>query len=459
MTSPLKDKMILGFSLAANGTHKAGWRHPDAVDGVAVDIGCWMDMAKAAEAAKVHFIFLADGVAVRTEADDTDLLSYNGRIDQFEPLTLIAALSAVTSRIGFVATASTTYNEPYHIARKYASLDHISHGRAGWNVVTSWSQQEALNFSRDSHLQHETRYRRAEEFVDVVFGLWDGWEDDAFLRDKAEGRYFDPAKLHVLDHKGEFFQVRGPLNIPRPPQGRPVIAQAGGSEPGQALAARTADLIYTAQQTKEDAVAFRHGILERVAFAGRDPGQVRVLPGVHVVIGDTQDEAEAKFEELQALIHPKIGLSLLKHVFGDMSGLPLDEPLPESFSTDTEGTKSIKKMWAEKARRENLTIRQLYQLIGVSAGHFQLVGTPASIADTLEEWFRAGACDGFNFMVPYMPGGLDAVTQKLIPELQRRGLAQTDYAGETLRENLGLHRPAEGEWMRAPAPLRVMSQV
>jgi N-acetyl-S-(2-succino)cysteine monooxygenase len=431
--------MRLGLSLAANGTHKGGWRHPAAADGVALDIAVWRQMAQAAERAKVHFIFLADGAAVRTEAENDEMLSFNGRIDQFEPLTLLSALASSTEHIGLVATASTTYSEPYSVARKYASLDYLSGGRAGWNVVTSWSEAEALNFSRDHHLEHDERYRRAEEFVDVVRGLWDSWEDDAFLRDKASGRYFNPAKLHTLNHKGEFFKVRGPLNIARPPQGYPVIAQAGGSEPGQRLAARTADLVYTAIQELPKARQFRDGLRARVAQAGRSPDDVKVMPGMLPIIGSTQAEAAAKLAELQALIDPRIGLSLLRVDFGDLSGYDLDGPLPELGETNQ--TRSMREMWVERARRENLTIRQLYQLIAVTSGHCLMVGTPESIADEMQRWFEADGCDGFNIMAPYMPGGLLEFLDHVVPVLQKRGVFHTEYEGTTLRENLGLPRP------------------
>ena len=267
----MQRQMKLGLNIVANGAHAAGWRMPGAQADAAMDIRLWKRMAQAAERARFHFMFWADGIAVRHSARDDDELSYNPRIDVFEPLTLIGALAAVTERIGFLASASTTYNDPYHVARKFASLDHISEGRVGWNVVTSWSEQEAFNFGRDSHMEHALRYRRAEEFVDVVFGLWDSWEDDAFVRDKTGGQYFDPAKLHTLNHRGETFAVKGPLNVARPLQGYPVIAQAGSSGPGQDLGARIADLIYTAQKTKEDACAFYASVKAHGAAAGRDP--------------------------------------------------------------------------------------------------------------------------------------------------------------------------------------------
>jgi len=430
-------QMKLGISLVSNGTHPAGWRLPQARADAALDFSLWKSMALAAERARIHFLFLADGVAVRTAAKDDDALSYSGRIDQFEPLTLIAALSAITERLGFVATASTTYNEPYHIARKFASLDHLSGGRVGWNVVTSWSEAEALNFSREKHLEHGVRYGRAEEFVDVVTGLWDSWEDDAFLRDAASGRYFDPAKMHVLRHVGEEFSVRGPLNIARSPQGYPVIAQAGSSEPGQELAARTADLIYTAARSKEAAIAFYSSVKGRLPKYGRMRQSAVVMPGILPVIGRTEAEAQEKYDALQQLIHPKVGLAMLARAFGDLSGYPLDGPLPEGLA-DSNGVKSGREALEALARRDRLSIRQLYLLVTGAAGHLQLFGTAESIADQMADWFRNEACDGFNIMAPYHPGGLTEVLNTVIPELQSRGLFRTEYEGRTLRENLGL---------------------
>ena len=433
--SDLKLKLVL--SLVSNGTHPAGWRLPGARADCALDFGFWKNMAQAAERAKIHFIFFADGAAVRSAAKDDDSLGYVGRIEQFEPLTLIAALSAVTERIGFIATASTTYNEPYTVARKFASLDFLSGGRVGWNVVTSWSEAEAKNYNRDSHLEHALRYRRAAEFVDVVTGLWNSWEDDAFVRDQASGRYIDTGKMHVLDHRGEFFSVRGPLNVARPPQGYPVIAQAGSSEPGQEIAARHADLVYTAQQDRGEAQHFYAGLKARVAQQGRAANSVSVMPGVLPVIGRTEEEARAKHRAIQKLIHPKLGLAALATKFGDMSAYPLDGPIPEL--PETNGIKSARAI-LDRARASGMTIRDLYLSMTGAAGHREIVGTPQSIADQLEDWARNEACDGFNIMAPYFPDGLTDFLDLVVPELQRRGLFRTEYEGQTLRENLGLAR-------------------
>jgi alkanesulfonate monooxygenase len=439
--------MRLGLNIVANGAHAAGWRMQQA-EADALDIRLWKRMALAAEQAKIHFMFWADGIAVRHSAKDDDELSYLGRIDVFEPLTLIGALSAVTTRIGFLASASTTYNEPYHVARKFASLDHISEGRVGWNVVTSWSEQEAYNFGRDAHMAHDLRYRRAEEFVDVVFGLWDSWEDDAFIRDKAAGRYFDPAKLHTLNHRGESFAVKGPLNISRPPQGYPVIAQAGSSGPGQDLGARIADLIYTAQKTREDAVAFYRSVKAHGEKAGRSADSMLVMPGILPVMGRTRQEAQDRFDAMQDLVHERLGLPMLASSYGDLSHLPLDGPLPPPLDGQN-AVKSAHDAMERLARQPGMTIRGLYKIMAGASGHNVVVGTPAEVADLMEDWFSAYACDGFNIMPAYLPEPAHEAFDWLVPELQRRGLFQTDYQGDgTLRGSLGLARPAHGSYRR-----------
>lgn len=442
----MKRTMKIGLNIVANGAHAAGWRMPDA-EPDALDIDLWTRIAQAAEAQRVHFMFWADGIAVRSAAHDADELSYVGRVDVWEPLTVIAALSMVTRHLGFVASASTTYNEPYHIARKFASLDHISRGRVGWNIVTSWSEQEALNFGRERHMEHGLRYRRAEEFVDVVLGLWDEWGDDAFIRDKASGRYFDPARLRVLGHSGESFRVRGPLNISRPPQGYPVLAQAGSSGPGQGLGSRVADLIYTAQNNKAAALAFYGSVKAHAAAAGRDPAGMLVMPGVLPILGATRAEAEARYEALQELVHEGLGLPMLRTSFGDLSGHDLDGPMPVD-AVDTNGVKSTSAAMLRMAAEKNLSIRGLYKVLAGASGHNIIVGTVADVADQMQDWFESGACDGWNLMPPYLPEPCFTMLETLVPELRRRGLFQSDYAGATFRENMGLGRPAAGSRLR-----------
>ncbi len=436
--------MKLGLNIVANGAHAAGWRMPGARTDAALDIRLWKRMAQAAERARIHFMFWADGIAVRHSARDDDELSYNARIDVYEPLTLIGALAAVTERLGFLASASTTYNDPYHVARKFASLDYISEGRVGWNVVTSWSEQEAYNFGRDAHMEHGLRYRRAEEFVDVVFGLWDSWEDDAFIRDKQSGRYFDPAKLHTLDHKGEVFAVKGPLNVARPIQGYPVIAQAGSSGPGQELGARIADLIYTAQKSREDAVAFYGSVKAHGAEAGRDPDSMLVMPGILPIMGRTRQDAQDRFEQLQGLVHHRVGLPMLADTYGDLSEHDLDGPLPPPLERHN-AVKSGHEKLAKLGRQPGMTIRKLYQIMAGASGHNVVVGTASDVADVMEDWFTARGCDGFNIMPAFLPAPAIEAFEWLVPELQRRGLAQTEYAGDgTMRGSLGLNRPAFG---------------
>jgi alkanesulfonate monooxygenase len=433
-------QMALGLNLVAAGAHGGGWRRPEAKADAAMDIRFWKQMAREAEAAKFHFMFWADGIAVRSSAKDEEQLSYDSRIDVFEPLTLLSALSAVTEKLGFIATASTTYNEPFNMARKFASLDHITEGRVGWNVVTSWSEAEALNFSRDKHMEHGSRYRRAEEYIDVVFGLWDSWEDDAFIRNKETGQYFDPAKLHTLHHKGEHFSVRGPLNAARPIQGYPVIAQAGSSGPGQDLAARTAEVIYTMQKSRDEAAAFYASVKGRFARYGRSPDSALVMPGMMPIIGRTMQEARDLFDQLQELIHPQLGLAALAASFGDLSGYDVDGPLPPLLA-DSNEVKSSHARLAQFLDGKSMTIRQLFQARAAS-GHHLIVGTAESIADEMEDWFVHRGCDGFNILPPFYPEPVRDVFHLLIPELQRRGLFHTDYTGTTLRENLGLARPA-----------------
>jgi alkanesulfonate monooxygenase len=445
-----KRRLRLGAFLQANGHHIAAWRHPGASPDLGVSFAQYKALAQKAEAARFDLIFLADGVAVRENSENTEAMSRSGRPVTFEPLTLYAALAAVTEHIGFVATASTTYNEPFHVARKFASLDHISGGRAGWNVVTSASDAEAKNFSLDQHVEHGKRYRRAEEFVDVVTKLWDSWEDDSFLRDKESGLFFNPEKLHQTNHNGEFFSVRGPLNVARTPQGHPVIVQAGASEPGQELAARTAEVIFTAQQTLQDAQEFYASVKGRMPRYGRRPEQLLVMPGIFPVVGATHEEAEKKYQVLQDLVQPAQGLQMLRNIAPgvDLSNIDLDGPLPDDLP-ETNGGKSRQALLRSMAARGNLTIRQLFLKVAGGRGHLTVLGTPQSIADTLEEWFTQGAADGFNIMPPYLPGGLDDFIQLILPELRRRGLVREEYEGRTLRENLGLARPENQFAVRA----------
>ncbi|MGW2397555.1 LLM class flavin-dependent oxidoreductase [Kitasatospora sp. NPDC001664] len=433
--------MKLGAFLPAPGHHVAAWRHPNARPDGGLDFDYYCSLAKAAERGKFDMIFLSDGAGVRTKYKDADELSRQGRMVHFEPLTLLSALAVHTEHIGLTATASTTYNAPFTVARQFASLDHLSAGRSGWNVVTSATDAEARNFNLDRQPEHAARYHRAREFMEVVTGLWDSWEDDAFLYDKESGRFFDPEKLHILGHRGEHFSVRGPLNVARPPQGHPVIVQAGSSADGQDFAARWAEVVFTVQQTLEQAQTHYRGLKAQVAAHGRDPEHVKIMPGAFIVVGRTQAEAEDKYATLQALVDPVVGLGMLSYQLGmvDLSGYPLDGPLPELPAV--EGSAGKQAVLYEQARRQGLTIRELYLSVAAGRGHRFLLGTPEVIADQLEEWFLNEAADGFNIMPDYLPDGLDAIVDLLVPELQRRGLVRREYEGRTLRDHLGLPRP------------------
>lgn len=432
-------QMSLGAFLMSSGHHLAAWRHPRAWSGGGLDFQHFRKLATTAERGKFDAIFFADNLALM---GSPELGQYTTAGDVFDPLVLLSGLAAVTERIGLVSTVSTSYNEPYLLARKFASLDHLSGGRSGWNLVTSATDLEALNFGRERHFEHGDRYQRAEEFIDVVKGLWDSFEDDAFVQDKASGVFFQPDKLHVLGHQGEHFRVRGPLNIPRTPQGYPVLIQAGSSEPGKVLAARTAEVVFTAQQTLGNAQAFYADVKGRLAGYGRQVDELKVMPGISPVIGRTQSEAQDKYQQLQDLLDPRVGLGLLAGMAGgfDLSAYDLDGPLPELPPSNS--MQSRQALFIDLARRENLSIRQLYLKIAGARGHHTVIGTPTTIADTLEQWFVEQAADGFNIMPPFLPEGLDDFVEGVVPLLQQRGLFRREYSGSTLREHLGLRRPA-----------------
>ena len=435
-----KREMKLGAFFMIPGHHVAAWRHPQAEVKDIMNFDFIKKLAQTAERGKFDLLFLADHVSLNTQDEKVLGQTVNTR---FEPFTLLSALSAVTKHIGLVGTVSTTYNEPYHVARKFASLDHLSNGRAGWNVVTSGSDLEARNFNLDEHPLHEKRYERAEEFVNVAQKLWDSWEDEALVMDKESAQFADGSKIHAVNHKGEWFSVAGPLNISRPVQGHPVVVQAGSSEAGRELAARTAEVIFTAWQTLEEAQAFYADVKGRMAKYGRSPEELKIMPGVFPVIGHTEGEAYEKKQELVDLIPEGAGVSLLSKMINvDLSGYPLDGPVSELPDLEEiNGTKSRFQLVKDVADREGYTIRQLYQHIAGARGHRKIKGTPVQIADQLQEWFENGAADGFNVMPPYLPGGLDDFVDQVIPELQKRNLFKTEYTGSTLRENLGLQRP------------------
>lgn len=428
----------LGLSMRYVGYHAAAWRHPQADPGAASKFQHFVRVAQAAEAAKFDMLFLADGIGIRARDEPPGSLCRSAQNAELEPLTLLSALAAVTQHIGLVATASTTYNEPFHVARKYASLDHISGGRAGWNIVTSWSDAEARNFNRDAHLGYDERYERAAEFVEVVKGLWDSWEEGAFPHDKASGIFFDPAKLHVLAHEGKHFRVRGPLSVARTPQGRPLLVQAGASEQGLAIAAAHADVVYTAHQDLAAAKAYYADLKGRLAAHARAPDDLLIMPGVTPFVGRTRQEARDKFELLNELVDPVLGLSYLYGQMGDLSGYPLDGPVPEPHSPEL---RSLANNLLRLARRDNLTIRQLYTVAAAGFGLRVAIGTAADLVDEMEAWVGQGAADGFNICPPVLPVALDDFTELVIPELRRRGMFREAYVTTTLRGNLGLKAP------------------
>ncbi|MCD2172478.1 LLM class flavin-dependent oxidoreductase [Rhizobium sp. C4] len=439
-------KIRLGAFLPGGGQHIAAWRHPDQPADGATSFEFHKQLAQTAERGLFDAYFLADGLAI---AFGGGIEGGNARVAGFEPVTLFSALAPFTTHLGFIATASTTYEEPYNLARKFASLDLISDGRAGWNVVTTATESAAQNFNLDQQHPHAFRYRRAGEFVEVVKKLWDSFEDDAFIRDRATGRFFDPNKVHYTNHRGEHFKVRGPLNVSRSAQGHPVIVQAGQSDDGRGLAAQTAEVIFTAHQHIETAQEFYRDIKNRARGLGRNPDHVLIMPGVSPFIGRTLDEAKEKYERLTSLILEEDGLALIKGLTGgelDLTGADLDGPLPPA--PPTEGMKSRQTLIRQIADENNFTIRQLYQWVASARGHFTIVGTPATIADTLQEWFENEAADGFNILPPWLPTGLNDFVDLVIPELQRRGLFRTEYEGKTLRENLGLPFP-QNRWTLA----------
>ncbi|MDI4238300.1 LLM class flavin-dependent oxidoreductase [Bradyrhizobium sp. Arg237L] len=427
-----RGEMHLALFLLGTGNHPAGWRLPQAGRSN-LDLPLLLRAAQLAERSLFDMIFVADGLALSL----TDHPSYVAR---FEPLTLLATLGAHTTQIGLGATVSTTYGEPYHVARAFSSLDHLTGGRAAWNVVTTANPAVAANFSRLDHPEPATRYEIAGEFVDVVRGLWDGWEDDALVADRESGLFADSARIHPLNHSGQYFSVRGPLSMPRSPQGQPIIIQAGGSPAGRALAARTADVVFAAVQDFDAAKLSYRDLKSQLASFGRDPASLKVLPGVMPIIGRSKSEALATLDRLQSFLTPTNALHLVSIRLGhDISQYSLDGPVPDL--PFTAGTQGFAKGLLEKARQENMTLRDLYNLTAAARGHWVLCGTATEVADTLEQWFVEEAADGFNILPPFFPDAFDDFVQQVVPELQRRGLFRQSYGGNTLRSHLGLSRP------------------
>jgi FMN-dependent oxidoreductase (nitrilotriacetate monooxygenase family) len=428
----------LGAFMRPVSIHTAAWRYPGAFPDANFNFGHYQRFVETLERGRFDAFFMADHLAVMNMP--MPALKRSATVTSFDPLTLLPALAVTTQHLGLIATASTTYNDPYHVARKFASLDHISEGRAGWNIVTSANPDEAMNFGLEHHMEHDERYVRAREFYDVVTGLWDSWADDAFIRDVDTGVYFDPDRLHVLGHKGKYLSVRGPLNVARSPQGWPLIVQAGSSEVGRQLAAETAEMVFSAANNLDDGKRYYADVKKRARAAGRNPDHVKILPGAFVVVGDTVEQAREKKALLDSLVHSDSGIATLGVLLGtDVSGFDLDSPLPEIPQSNA--SQSGRQKLIDMAERDNLTVRQMAQYVGGSFSTLEIVGTAQTIADEMEAWLLGDACDGFNIMFPFLPDGLDDFVDQVVPELQRRGLFRREYEGKTLRENLGLPRP------------------
>lgn len=430
-------QMRLGAFMRPVSIHTAAWRYPGGLPDANFNFAHLKRFAQKLEQGKFDAFFMADHLAVLNMP--VEALKRSATVTSFDPPTLLPALAVVTERLGLIATASTTFDQPYHVARRFAALDHLSGGRAGWNVVTTSNPDAALNFGLEDHVEHGERYKRGREFVDVVTGLWDSWADDAFIRDVESGIYFDPEKMHVLNHKGSHFSVRGPLNVARPIQGWPVIVQAGASEAGRQLAAETAEVIFAAPGNLAGGKSFYADVKGRMDKLERPRDHLKILPGALVVVGDTVAEARAKRAHLDSLVHYESAIASLSIAIGhDASKFEPDGPLPDI--PETNASKSGRERAIALARRENLTVRQLAQRFGGYAG-LSFVGTPETIADEMEQWLAEDGSDGFNIMFPYLPAGLDDFVDRVVPVLQGRGIFRREYEGRTLRENLGLPRP------------------
>ena len=428
-------KMRLGAFLAGTGSNMASWRHPDAVPDAAINLDYYKQLTRRAEAAKLDFVFFGDGLYISEK-------SHPNFLNRFEPLTLLAALAMDTKQIGLAATLSTSYSEPFTVARQFASIDHISDGRAGWNIVTSPLEGSALNYSKAEHPQHDLRYRMAAEYLEVTKGLWDSWEDDAFVRNKETGQFIDPDKLHRVNHKGEFFSVQGPLTISRSKQGRPVLIQAGSSEAGKEFASQVADAVFTGQPTIEDAQEFYQDVKDRAVKNGRRPEDMLILPGCNPIVGSTPEEAEAKYQEIANLVVIDDALNYLGRYFNDIdfTQYDLDEQFPDLGDFARNGWESATDRIKKVSREERLTLRQMALRSTTPKSPF--IGTPEQVADAMQDWFEAGAADGFMMNASVLPQGFNDFVDLVLPVLKDRGLFRTEYEHDTLRGNLGLAKPA-----------------
>jgi FMN-dependent oxidoreductase (nitrilotriacetate monooxygenase family) len=438
---PRTDKMKLGTFVYTFGYNPAGWRHPASDVNGANSFAHMLEIAKLSEQGKFDFMFLADSPAAGVGHVEA-LQRLPNKMNRFEPLTLLSALAVATKEIGLAATVSTSYSEPFNVARMFASLDHLSGGRACWNVVTSDHEETGYNFNREGLDPHALRYERAREFVEVAFGLWDGWERDALVLDRENGLYLDADKLHTLNHKGKHFQVRGPLNIAASPQGRPVIAQAGGSEAGLELAAETAEVVFSLTSTFDKNKAFYDNLKGRMARFGRPTDALKIMPGIMVNVGETEAAAQAKIDFMVDRLHPKVGLQALSEFLeADLSGVALDKPFPmELLPKQPKGSKALFEVLVDFVSKGN-TVGELVRLYAEKQTGNGIKGTPKQVADFMEEWFLGEAADGFIVMLPTLPAALKDFVELVVPELQRRGLFRTEYEGPTLRDKLGLTRP------------------
>ena len=426
--------MRIGTFLAGTGSNMASWRHPTAVPDAAINLEYYRDLTRKAEEAKLDFAFFGDGLYISEK-------SHPNFLNRFEPLTLLAALAMETTHIGLAATLSTTYSDPFTVARQFMSIDHLSGGRAGWNVVTSPLEGSAANYGKPEHPAHDLRYRMAAEYIEVAQGLWDSWEDGAFIRDQASGEFIDPDRMHRLDHVGEFFSVQGPLNISRSPQGRPVLIQAGSSEAGRGFAATIADAVFTGQATRADAEAFSADVKGRAAEAGRKPGEVLILPGCSPVVGRTPEEAEEKYLQIAGLVEVNQALNYMGRFFNDLdfTQYELDAPFPELGDYGRNGWESSTDSIKKTAREKELTLREM--ALRVTTPHHEFIGTAEQVADTMQDWFESGACDGFMLSGAVLPQGFNDFVDQVLPLLKERGLFRTEYEADTLRGNLGLPTP------------------
>ncbi|GAS81901.1 LLM class flavin-dependent oxidoreductase [Paenibacillus amylolyticus] len=436
MTKKRQGQLHLGAFIYFTGHHHAGWRHPESGVEKMFDIEWYKRIAQTAEKGKLDMIFFADLLHL--------IYPSRAAAGMLDPVSLLSALSMVTDKIGLTATLSTTYNEPFNAARRLATLDHISRGRTGWNIVTSQVDTEARNFGRDKHPEHGTRYEMAQEFVDVVAALWDSWPQDSLVMNRESGTFVDESKLRVADYKGQWYSTQGLLNVPSPPQGYPVLIQAGSSGPGQDFAAKVGEVIFTAQTSLTAAQDFYRTVNEKLLAIGRERGSLLIMPGLSPILGSTVEEARRKERELLDLIDPQEAVMMLSGMLQtDLSGYPVDSPLPDISDPvqASNGMKSRVQLIMDLARDEQLSIAELGRRLLGARGHMQFVGTPEQLTDLMEEWFNGYGCDGFNIMPPVLPGDLDDFVEHVVPELQRRGLFRREYEGTTLREHLGLSEP------------------